>query len=129
MAALPVGMGLHQKRAVCAVFRDEVHEIAADDRFRIVEQLVMEAVEQVVVVALVEAELRSFVDADAERLRLTLQSPVSEQEFRDLAARSAEVAVDIVEGGAVVVVGDADGVVAAGLVHLGDRLRTEPATF
>lgn len=87
----------------------------------------MEAIQQIVVLRAVKAQLCARINTDAVLFALALETVVAEQEVAGLAARGGQVHFDVVEGITVVVVGHADGVVAGGRVCLHDGLCAEPA--
>ena len=126
-ALVAEGMRLNEQRAVRAVLGRERLQTLAHDALRVGQQLVMEAVQQIVVLRAVKAQLCARIDADAVLFALALETVVAEQEVAGLAARGGQVHFDVVEGITVVVVGHADGVVAGGGIRLHDGLCAEPA--
>lgn len=83
----------------------------AHDAIRIGQQLVVEAVQQIIVIRAVKAQLSARVHADIVLLRFALEAVVAQQERLRLAARRGQVDVGVVEALAVVVVGNADGII------------------
>lgn len=65
----------------------------------------MEAVQQIIVIRAVKAQLSARVHADIVLLRFALEAVVAQQERLRLAARRGQVDVGVVEALAVVVVG------------------------
>lgn len=126
-ALVAEGMRLNEQRTVRAVLGRERLQTLAHDALRVGQQLVMEAVQQVVVLRAVKAQLCARINTDAVLFTLALETVVAEQEVAGLAARGGQVHFDVVEGITVVVVGHADGVVAGGGIRLHDGLCAEPA--
>ena len=126
-ALVAEGMRLNEQRTVRAVLGRERLQTLAHDVLRVGQQLVMEAVQQVVVLRAVKAQLCARINTDAVLFTLALETVVAEQEVAGLAARGGQVHFDVVEGITVVVVGHADGIVAGGGIRLHDGLCAEPA--
>ena len=120
-------MCLHEQCAVCAVLRSKGRQTLAHDAIRIGQQLVVEAVQQIIVIRAVKAQLSARVHADIVLLRFALEAVVAQQERLRLAARRGQVDVGVVEALAVVVVGNADGIIAARGVVFHNGLSAQPA--
>ena len=64
---------LHEQCAVCAVLRGKGRQTLAHDAIRIGQQLVVEAVQQIIVIRAVKAQLSARVHADIVLLRFALE--------------------------------------------------------
>ena len=117
-ALLAVGMGLDQQGTVLPGQLGELHHAHFQVPGHIPQQLVVPAEQQVVVVALVKAQLRALVDPDAQLAAGVLHPVEAVQEFFQQAVGRAQVQVQVLHRVPVVVVGDGNGVVTGLLVGL-----------
>ena len=105
-AAVAIGVGLDQQRALPPGDGGEGGDAHAEDLFRLRQQLIRPAVEQIVVLALVKAQLRALEDPQALALAFLPDAAIALQEGADPVALPGGVDPQVLKGGAVEVVGD-----------------------
>ena len=125
-AAVTIGVGLDQQRALPPGDGGEGGDAHAEDLFRLRQQLIRPAVEQIVVLALVKAQLRALEDPQALALAFLPDTAIALQEGADPVAFPGRIQTQIVKGGAVKMVGYDESAVTRGLVPGHDLLCLQP---
>ena len=118
---------LHEQCGVCAVLRGKGRQTLAHDAIRIGQQGIVKAVQQVIVVRFVKTQFSTRIHADIVFFGHFFQPVIALQEGLRFTAGGGQINFGIVEAFAVVVVGDADRVIAARGIILHNGLCAKPA--